>query len=1020
MYRLKNNGLQNQVSLQIQNASEKWVGQEVMFRICDNTIHGYIAGEFIGALHDRKELRLVQYLLEQQHVFYAWVESIYKRNIVVAIARPTELIRELETVSINLGVKAGVVQDLQRYTPLHDYPFSFQYGALYIAREESSGLYYLFSNEQPKQQENRVLVLRWKQDQLFVEEERRLNYKALSHQRLLAQAKVFDAQLTFYETNEQRPLNEQVRFPYYFEKSTQYLASWNEYLRFEQQLLEQKATRCGMLAYERYEMIYGKLIFHLKGQHDLSPWYEEVGNVQVELKGESASFSFGTLRRVTNKTVEVDCFYDDSLEQMVIPNHGELIVSKSMGQTMMKRRQSALDKTLSGLAVLPDLGQILSDPTCVENHYRVDHRFPMPTVPRLLNNQLADLYQEQALNAALNTDNIMLIQGPPGTGKTAVIQTLMKCFIEIGQQEILLTSYQHLAVDNAMEGLATSGMLAHRFGGDTHMDQMLNSYKKIVQMIVTPLKNNDALYTILEDEHYSQTIATMIQSLMPYIEGLDYQKVQQLAQLMANLADEEALSVQAYLALFPLQQAVEEAQQGTMDAMPLNATLYEEYATLQKQAQQLTSADVKKWKSFLEKLQPVMNANQLTQSMQTFKQVKRARQDLVMIKNDNALQQHFMEQLAMLDEQCKIIVERPSAANVHTYEPLEKIVKEVIIELQTLESQSEAEKLTEEQKIIKDYTQQLENDPLNLAKLVGRYAQVKGVTCQQAVAYRHGLYDTIFDVVIIDEAARANPLDLLIPMALGKKIILVGDHKQLPHILEPAFEQEHELVDHSFEEIYKKSLFERLYQQLPITKKVMLTKQFRMTPVIGELVSRLFYDGHLEHGLTSEQLVNDTGMYNERAIAWLDIPYHVGGEQGRYINREEAQRIITEVRQLLEKAPQYDGRIGVITFYKEQQQLLETMLESAGLQKRVQCGTVDAFQGKECDVIYLSTVRSNQHKKVYRALGFLRSRNRFNVALSRARRLVVIVGDAATLRQEQMFADVYTYIEEHGYIGNDY
>ena len=139
---------------------------------------------------------------------------------------------------------------------------------------------------------------------------------------------------------------------------------------------------------------------------------------------------------------------------------------------------------------------------------------------------------------------------------------------------------------------------------------------------------------------------------------------------------------------------------------------------------------------------------------------------------------------------------------------------------------------------------------------------VVGATCQQAAGKQMEMLkevstssnsDIEFDTVVIDEAARANPLDLFIPMSMAKRrIVLVGDDRQLPHMLEPDIEgqlqEEHELTELQLA-AFRSSLFERmrvklqdLEKQDSIRRVVMLDTQFRMHPVLGNFVSKHFYE----------------------------------------------------------------------------------------------------------------------------------------------------------------------------------
>jgi superfamily I DNA and/or RNA helicase len=291
-----------------------------------------------------------------------------------------------------------------------------------------------------------------------------------------------------------------------------------------------------------------------------------------------------------------------------------------------------------------------------------------------------------------------------------------------------------------------------------------------------------------------------------------------------------------------------------------------------------------------------------------------------------------------------------------------------------------------------------------------------------------------FDTVIVDEAARANPLDLFIPMALAsKRIVLVGDHFQLPQMLEPDIEKE--MIDAGELELetsnaIKMSLFERLYTQLKereakdgIQRTVMLDTQFRMHQDLGDFISRSFYESEgepkLMAGLGDDKFDLGIPKYKGKVAEWVDLPLSSGRERrsGTSWKREcEAIRIVEEVRSLLDEKPNLS--IGVITFFAAQREIILDKLSQVGAchksndgweylpgyktteegEEKLRVGSVDAFQGKEFDIVILSTVRSNDlgcsdensYRKKY---GFIRTPNRLNVAFSRAKSLIKVVGD---------------------------
>ncbi|MEL7307648.1 MAG: AAA domain-containing protein, partial [Pseudomonadota bacterium] len=371
--------------------------------------------------------------------------------------------------------------------------------------------------------------------------------------------------------------------------------------------------------------------------------------------------------------------------------------------------------------------------------------------------------------------------------------------------------------------------------------------------------------------------------------------------------------------------------------------------------------------------------------------------------------------------------------------------------------------------VIEEYLDLIKYQPDYLAKSVRDYTTSIGASCQrsagqQVVKYKEQINasldevggDFTFDTVIVDEAARANPLDLFIPMALAaKRIVLVGDHFQLPQMLEPDIEKEMieagDLQQETAKAI-KMSLFERLYTQLKarqakdgIQRTVMLDTQFRMHPDIGGFVSRSFYEAEgepkLEAGLSKDHFDLGIAKYKGKVAEWIDLPLESGKEQrsGTSWQRDcEAQKVVSEVQELFAENPNLS--VGVITFFAAQRELILSKLAKVGIcqqtkdgweylpgyktteegEEKIRVGSVDAFQGKEFDVVILSTVRSNDFsasdENAYRKkYGFIRTPNRLNVAFSRAKSLIKVVGDKAMFSgetAEKAIPQVWAFIQE--------
>ena len=312
-------------------------------------------------------------------------------------------------------------------------------------------------------------------------------------------------------------------------------------------------------------------------------------------------------------------------------------------------------------------------------------------------------------------------------------------------------------------------------------------------------------------------------------------------------------------------------------------------------------------------------------------------------------------------------------------------------------------------------------------------------TCVGIGRNHYGVQENIYDLVVIDEAARSPASELAIAMQIGKKVLLVGDHKQLP----PLFDEAHikaakrELPKLDEEEL-KRSDFERAFvSDYGKTVGRSLLTQYRMSPAIGKLVSENFYDGALQTGRaqTRDQYQNLINSF-ANPVTWFDTsgegnrnreatPKGKGVNEKSFINPHEADCIISIIKRLYDSDSNgevltegEDPKIGVICMYGEQVRHLIRKINSMPwarslLERRiVKVDTVDSYQGKENDIVILSLVRSNGRGKQ----GYVSSENRANVSLSRAKEALFIVGNSqmwSQNNQSSAFGRVLQFIEDN-------
>lgn len=285
--------------------------------------------------------------------------------------------------------------------------------------------------------------------------------------------------------------------------------------------------------------------------------------------------------------------------------------------------------------------------------------------------------------------------------------------------------------------------------------------------------------------------------------------------------------------------------------------------------------------------------------------------------------------------------------------------------------------------------------------------QVFGVTCLRLPAlyrrYPH-LQDMSFDWVIVDEAARAHHSELLVALVRGQRFVLVGDQKQLPpHVHRDDLEV---LLGQGYsEDTIRRSLFEELFNTLPSNNRARLDLQFRMHESIARMVSSLYYepDGVTLHTdvPAAEVALPFAAFDRPNRTFWIDVD----GQEQRQPPSTSARnfREVRAIRQLLDRfeteaqAHHDDARftwpfkVAIITPYVLQKDfLLQNITPEAKEHWRhldIEIDTVDAFQGKQADVVLFSVVSTLGNRNE-----FVGDPHRLNVAFSRARRLLLIVG----------------------------
>ena len=730
------------------------------------------------------------------------------------------------------------------------------------------------------------------------------------------------------------------------------------------------------------------------------------------------------------------------------PETGYLLLSLSGTRKQQERRLHARRAIEAGVGV-PRLRNLLQDlPISGQRPSRQNAL--TASVKKVFKNGRPTAKQEAALQVALNTPDIALIIGPPGTGKTQVIAALEQRLADLNEgqiiaHEVLISSFQHDAVENALDRTSVFGLPAIKVGSRSSPHDTVERWCEARRQAV-----DQQLAELATTEPHVPLIQELDETVMRVrMAGLPPEQRRTTFERIANLVDD--LGRKARLRVSTRWQQdwddyLAKIEDGARQTRTLTS-LRRKHLTRLVRALRTTEA------SFLDD-GPPRAAQLLREASEEERFITSDEADLLStaqstehadapaLRRLTALSHRLLDRLRV-DSRPAMIRNQIDPAGIAL---LDRLQNEI--------SMTTAEKSFGKYSVLRRYRNALDASPTRLRRTVEQYSSIVGATCQQAAGYQMSRLKATtgdaagsiqFNTVIVDEAARANPLDLFIPMSLAKRrIVLVGDHRQLPHLLDSEIEED-VVRTHGEEdrrEVYRQSLFERLWRQLKareavdgFSRVVMLDTQFRMHPTLGNFISQQFYEsaglGRITSGRKAEDFCKQVSGFGTVPCAWVDVPAHRGGEQRHQGSRRrasEADRIAQEVAKLLQNLPA-DMSVGVITFYSAQRdmifealapmgitqkidaswQIIDAFASTSECAERLRIGTVDSFQGKEFDVVFLSTVRSNDYhlavasdsgdsideKAASRRYGHLRVDNRLNVAMSRQRRLLVGVGDRA-------------------------
>ena len=657
----------------------------------------------------------------------------------------------------------------------------------------------------------------------------------------------------------------------------------------------------------------------------------------------SRSVSIGNLREVRGRVVYVDM--PDARSRRItddIPQRGRLGLDPRQILSDLRRQRSALNAFLNGEMVNPSLGNLIVEPSGVT-------RTPEPVLDYYQDHLSDD--KKETVRKAVSSNELFLIQGPPGTGKTTVIaEIILQVLKRDPNARVLMSSQSNVAVDHV---LARVGEAANAAGIAPPEMVRLGRVDKVA----------DELWTV---GGRSEVMREDIQAGCAVVLG-ELNTAERKARADAGMALADAgTEGGGYAGIASL----------VDDARAMMAELRE----CERQREMVEQG---RGRGIMRSLV----ADALDDARQ---RVKDRLDELINllslpVEYDGENEDEVLEAIVRVSTAPRIADgnEGPGVSEVSRVQGIGQVVREWMV---------------------------IAGRTNDFRRLIVEQSNVVGATCSFSGVRE--LEDTRFEWAIIDEAGRATVPEVLIPIVKAERAIIVGDERQLPPMVEGMMDRQIDNISggHRLET----SLFQSLVEQAEEAGHGHLSSlrtQYRMHPAIGNLIGDVFYEGRLENGVDGDARPDYGWM--PAPVTWLstsELPDRGETRQGSsYANRREAGAILERLRDFenMRRAAGWDRQleVGIISGYQGQVEQLHRLISPDNgdhwQSLRIEIATVDAFQGRECDVVVYSTVRSNRDGRI----GFLGDHRRINVALSRARDLLVIVGDDRMMHSASITGD---------------
>ena len=644
-----------------------------------------------------------------------------------------------------------------------------------------------------------------------------------------------------------------------------------------------------------------------------------------------------------------------SSSEAIVPPSGRLLVDVGASLSAIERQKQALKALQYGEAPLSrtELRDVVVRPSSAAE--------AIPASVDEWMHEALDEDKKRAVELALGAPDYMLVEGPPGTGKTTFIAELVAQTLKRnGEARILISSQTHVALDNALEKIAA-----------------LVPDRRVVR-----LAKDDA-----------PQVAPSVHRLLlgAQLDAWRHEIRTRSNQFMQDWAQSRGVHLKTVKRLLILTEllALRRRAQALRDENSILRDQLQGMAQSDEDADQDSGGDQNESNPIKDRLEE--NAESLTR----------------LLRDEEALAPDL----------------KTVGIAVESLQTDEATFIEELLDVTRAELGDDAEDVARIVQVQGEWLERVKRGAEFEGALL-RATDVIGATCVGLAGFK-STESLQFDLCILDEASKATPTESLIPLIRARRWVLVGDRKQLPPFIDQAL---HDSVVASAYDIdineLPRTLFDRLCDGAHDSAHVRLSTQHRMVQPIGELVSNCFYEGGL---VSATRAANEfLTLALESPVTWMDttsLAHRTERRSGTsFINRAEVAQIIKDVRRIdsVARWKKWEERTGVrmsviiLSGYLAQVKALQQAVnvldgELSGLAISVEVNTVDRAQGREADVAIFSQTRSNLEGK----RGFLEDLRRINVALSRGRSGLIIVGDARFARETGgPLADVVNYLSK--------